>query len=56
MQLISNQYRHRPALLKYDEYRELVEKAAYFKWLEGSDNDEQNWLEAELEIIEMLKH
>jgi hypothetical protein len=56
MQLISNQYRHRPALLKYDEYRELVEKAAYFKWLEGSDNEEQNWLEAELEIIEMLKH
>ena len=56
MQLISNEYRHRPALLKYNEYKQLVEQAAYFKWLEGSDDEERNWLEAELEVLEMLKH
>ena len=53
--IISNEYRKRPGLIRIEEHRKLVAEIAYHLWLNGSDDTEQNWLNAELQTLNQYK-
>lgn len=53
--IISNEYRERPGLIRIEEHRKLVAEIAYQSWLNGSDDTEQNWLNAELQALNQYK-
>lgn len=40
----------RNGLINYAEYSKLVEETAYYMWLDGSDDTEQNWHAAVAEV------
>ena len=36
------------------DFKQLVSEIAYYKWLNGSDNTEQNWNEAVKEALHII--
>jgi hypothetical protein len=53
--IISNEYRKRPGLVKMEEHRKLVSEIAYYLWLNGSQDEKQNWIDAEIQALESYK-
>ncbi|WP_300102805.1 hypothetical protein [Flavobacterium sp.] len=45
----------RNGLIEYRSYIKMIEEAAYFMWLNGSEDPEYNWYLAEQQIIKLLK-
>lgn len=45
----------KPALIKYDQFLQLVQEAAYYRWLNGSSDTEANWYAAVDKISKMRK-
>lgn len=53
--IISNEYRKRPGLIRMEEHRKLVSEIAYHLWLNGSEDTDQNWIDAEFQAINLYK-
>jgi len=45
----------RNGLIKFATYIQMIEECAYFLWLNGSNDTNKNWIDAERYINEQLK-
>ena len=45
----------RYGLVNYKPIIMMIEQRAYYKWLDGSNDTDKNWLEAEFEVFEYLR-
>lgn len=45
----------KPALINYEQYFQMVQEAAYYRWLNGSLDTEANWYAAVSDISNSYK-